>query len=204
MEIQEIKRPRIDEIEYQCDLLNRLNRKQISITFKENDYYPSIESIKSIMGFLHDSIQNQLFCVKHKLTLIELQLLLFSSIVGGECPVNFYKRCKRKDLFHEFYGNTSYLQYLRKEIEFLCDNRTPLFSVIDEEYIFESLSLFMILNGNEAVISSEKLKIIFGRYHYILNGNDVEVRDELVARFKVSSHFELLKKLRLISDYEEL
>ena len=67
--------------------------------------------------------------------------------------------------------------------------------------VFDTLNLFLILNGIETTLSEDKLKIIHGRYRYLSHGNIASVRDELCKNLDAKDYLDLLLKLRLIDSY---
>ena len=88
MEKLGIRLLRTRDIHYQCRLINSVIRNETKIIFKENSEFPTIESLKRVMSYLDESIENSSLDFFDEILILELQIILVSSIVVGVSPLD--------------------------------------------------------------------------------------------------------------------
>lgn len=201
MEVLEVRQPRLGGILYQCELLNKLNLNQLTLSFKQSSTIPSIEVMNNLMDFLDQAIEDSSLDTNDKRLVLELQIILVSSIVGGFFPEQLIKLDIASLKNHKLLKDFKYLNHLICEIQSETNNKGMIFSAINKELVFVNLNFLLTLNGIESTLSEGKLKILHGRYHYLSRGNLRSVRDMLCKKLKATDHIDLLVKLRLIDSY---
>lgn len=203
MEVLGARRHRLEDIKYQCSLLRKLNDNDYSITFNDASAIPSIEAMDHLMKYLDLAIESDHLYTSDKLIVLELQLLFTASIIGGIYP----SKLTRLNLNSVYIGNLldefKYVNDLVSKIRAINDDgsQEEIFTVLKKSLIFDSINLFLVLNGLETTLTENKFRVLHGRYHYMLHGNLSSVRDELCKRFNAENHIDLLVKLGLMDRY---
>lgn len=212
MEILEAKQPRSFNIEYQCKLLHEIQSGSISISFNNSKCIPSNEIIEDLLSYLELIISKGELTNRDLGILVEIQLVLVSSIIVGILPYQLFQ-LKQKDFLNlgklyyldtniKIIGNCTYLIELVNKMPDKNQNENyPILSHLNPSNLYDIVNLFLIMNGVESKLDDNKLKIIFGRYHYLRQGTTEKVRKFLCKYIKASDHIDLLYKLKLIANY---
>ena len=202
MEKLGIRLLRTRDIHYQCRLINSVIRNETKIIFKENSEFPTIESLKRVMSYLDESIENSSLDFFDEILVLELQIILVSSIVVGVSPLDLINSESNGLGLEKIVKDCNYVNSLIKKIKCKHTENNNLFKINNTHTVFQNLNLFLILNGIECTISEEKLQILHGRYIYLLYGNLSNVRNKLFSKFNAIDQIDLILKLGLINNYD--
>jgi|GEM_PF-3870185 hypothetical protein len=212
MEILEAKQPRSLNLDYQCELLNEVQSGSTSISFRESKCIPSNDVVQDLISYLDQIISKNKLSKRDLGILLEIQFILVSSMIVGILPYQLFQ-LKQKDFLNlerlyyqdteiKIIGNCTYLIELVNKMPDKNQNENyPILSHITQSNLYDSVNLFLVMNGIESNLTEDKLKIIFGRYHYLRQGTTEKVRKFLCKYIKASDHIDLLYKLKLIANY---
>ncbi len=89
-------------------------------------------------------------------------------------------------------------KYLDAHVNLLKSQCDTLLNQIKTEHLYNTLNLVLIMNGIEATVNKEMLKLCFGRIHYLRHGRIKSVREFLKQFFNCDTHIDLLIKLQLV------
>jgi len=184
--------------------LNQLLNDSVEITFVDDcNRLPSKEEIVSLFELV-DKMQDE-YSSDRLITEIEI-LLLLTIIQGIDINQSLQLHIDQWEKIELLTYNGTRL-YIDSKNQF-CDElicslqKSPkeprIFQLLNSSNALKCLNLFLVMNGYEYVVTRSKLKLIFGRFHYLRHGRIRGVREFLMKYFSCDTHIELLVKLRLV------
>ncbi|MEO9475618.1 MAG: hypothetical protein ABJG41_08785 [Cyclobacteriaceae bacterium] len=195
-----------DQIKYNVEdqliLLNQVVKGELNVTFEEKLHLPTQSELDDILA-----MTNQFMINSNEVLFIEIQVLLFLTIVQGLSLVQAinlkFSNWKELDRF-SYEGTklsiTSKNTYCDGIIKILDhnDHNEKVFRQLNQKNVLNCLNLYLVMNGLEILFTAETLKITFGRFHYLRHGRFRGTREFLKNYFSCDSHIELLVKLKLV------
>ncbi len=189
-------------IEDQLSVLKQQLNWGIDVVFEENDKLPDNKDVLEILKLLDD-----IHLESNEELFTELQILLILIVIQGvdiNQALNFQiiHSQKIETLFYsggklKIISQNSYCQDLIRSMT-RTQKSQNIFQKLNTSNSLNCLNLFLVMNGFEIVLTATKLKLIFGRFHYLRNGRIRGVREFLKEYFSCDSHIDLLVKLRLV------